>query len=172
MTASASITERFLHLHDVSTVCPSGLAQVAMYDLLQRASGHAGFMHWLMYLRSEYSRRAEVVIKACKTHLLHAVCSWHVPFTGMFFLVQIAWQKHPLRRVNNKSMSGDRSLVEDRIAETALGHGVMWCQGSTFSAEFEHGGEMFFRLSFAPEVSQLEEAIKRLAAAIAEEFAL
>lgn len=125
-----------------------------------------------MYLRSEYSRRAEVVVKACDRHLPRAICSWHVPSAGMFLWVQIAGQKHPLQIVESGKISGNRSLVEDRIAETVLRHGVMWCKGSTFSAEVEHGGEMFFRLSFAsPEVSQLEEAIKRLAVAIAEEFA-
>lgn len=174
MTGSSQLIERFLYHHDVSTVCPSGLSQLAMYNLLEESWGHGGFMNWLQFLRSEYSHRRDVLIQACTTYLPPTICSWNIPTSGMFHWIKIEWTAHPLVvNLARDLCSSDLLRVEDKIFETALSCGVVCCKGSTFRADEKGSAGMFFRTSFATATtSQLEEAIKRFGRAIAEEFHL
>lgn len=170
MTGASHLIERFLHYHDVSVVCPSGLTQLAVYNLLDRAWGHHGFMDWLLYLRDEYVQRRDVLIRACENHLPNPICSWKTPNAGMFLWIKITWTAHPSVIVGDN----DGLLsIENKVYETALAHGVICCKGSAFRADANPGEDMFFRLSFATaSLPHITEAVVRFGKAIGEEFDL
>lgn len=84
ITASSQVAERYRLHADVSTQCPSGVSQLVLFKLLDEHWGHVGYLDWLMHLRGEYTRRRDVIVKACEKHLPRAVVSWVPPRAGMF----------------------------------------------------------------------------------------
>ena len=84
ITASEQVIERFIRAHETSLQNPSGFSQVMLYKLLHDSWGHAGMMHWLSYLQTEYAQRRDNLITACKAHLPLEVVSWVTPMAGFF----------------------------------------------------------------------------------------
>ena len=88
ITASEQIVERFVRHSEVSVQNPSGISQILLYKLLDESWGHGGYLDWLINLRKEYTRRRDVILHACETHLPREVASWNPPAAGMFVSTQ------------------------------------------------------------------------------------
>jgi aromatic amino acid aminotransferase I len=84
ITASEQIVERFIRHAEVANQGPSGFSQVILHKLLDERWGHEGYLRWLMHLRMEYTRRRDVMVKACEEFLPREVVSWNPPRAGMF----------------------------------------------------------------------------------------
>lgn len=173
MTGTASVISRLLYHHDVSTVSPSGLSQLAMYGLLEETWGHGGFFKWLMCLSQEYSHRRDIFIAACEKYLPGDVCTWQVPTSGMFLWIKVNWELHPLAGMvyDEAHRSSAILRIEERVFRAGLEAGVMCCKGSAFRGPEGPGANMFLRTTFASvALSQLTEAVQRLGHAIRREF--
>ncbi|KAJ5623254.1 aromatic aminotransferase Aro8 [Penicillium lividum] len=171
ITGSAEIISRILYLHDATTVCPSGLSQLAIHTLLDEVWGHEGFIQWLIHLQEKYTQRLNVMLESCETYLPPKICSWKTPKAGMFHWIKIDWRAHPLATSTAKSEFETMLDIEDRIYSRGLKTGVMCCKGSAFRADGAQGCEMFFRVTFASaSLPQISEAIARFGKAISEEF--
>ena len=165
ITAPASVIERFVYHGDVSTQNPSGMSQLLLFKILEEAWGHSGYLDWLMHLRAQYTRRRDVICRACEEFLPKEVCAWKVPQAGMFQFVEIhGWREHP--RV--KSGEIGRREVEEEIFQEDVRRGVLCHKGSWFRAESEEENcRVFFRLTFgaAPE-GEVREGVRRFGEAI------
>jgi aromatic amino acid aminotransferase I len=172
MTANSGIIAKFLCHHDVGIVCPSGLSQLILANLLEHTWGHNGFADWLMYLCDVYARRCETLVRACKKYLPQTLCTWHRPEAGMFLWIKINWRKHPTAgSYEDRFCAQSYSSIEQRIFDRALTKGALVCKGSAFRASSSGPSSMFLRLTFATASSEgMEEAVKRLGEAIDEEF--
>jgi len=84
VTASEQIIERYIRHAEVCNQGPSGISQVILHKLLDSTWGHEGYLQWLMHLRGEYTKRRNVMMDACETHLPKEVVSWDAPQAGMF----------------------------------------------------------------------------------------
>ena len=84
ITATEQVVERFVRHNEVSVQTPSGFAQLVLFRLLDEHWGHAGYLDWLIYLRSEYTRRRDVMLRACERFLPNEVVRWTPPAAGMF----------------------------------------------------------------------------------------
>jgi aromatic amino acid aminotransferase I / 2-aminoadipate transaminase len=171
ITGAEQLVERFIRHSEVSTQNPSGISQIVLYKLLEETWGHGGFLEWLMYIRSEYTRRRDVIVAACERHLPSEVASWNPPMAGMFHWINIKWHKHP-------KFDGDTSLttlreIEDSIFQAAIRNGVLCSLGSWFRAQKGTDSEVFFRTTFAAAPTEkVGEAIRRFGEALREEFGL
>jgi aromatic amino acid aminotransferase I / 2-aminoadipate transaminase len=171
ITGAEQLVERFIRHSEVSTQNPSGISQIVLYKLLEETWGHGGFLEWLMYIRSEYTRRRDIIVGACEHHLPHEVASWNPPMAGMFHWINIQWHKHP-------KFDGDTSLaklreIEDSIFQAAIDKGVLCSLGSWFRAQKGTDTEVFFRATFAAApADKVEEAISRFGEALREVFEL
>ena len=122
-----------------------------------------------MYIRSEYTRRRDIIVNACEHHLPQDVASWDPPMAGMFHWINIKWHKHP-------KFNGDASLaklreIEDSIFQAAIAKGVLCSLGSWFRAQKGTDTEIFFRTTFAAApADKVDEAISRFGEALREEF--
>jgi aromatic amino acid aminotransferase I / 2-aminoadipate transaminase len=169
VTGAKQLVERFIRHAEVSTQNPSGFSQIVLYKLVEETWGHGGFIEWLMYIRSEYTRRRDIIVGACERHLPAEVASWNPPMAGMFHWINIQWHKHP-------KFNGDTSLaklreIEDSIFEAAIGKGVLCSLGSWFRAQKGTDTDIFIRTTFAAApADKVEEAISRFGEALREEF--
>ncbi len=169
ITGAEQLVERFIRHSEVSTQNPSGISQLVLYKLLEETWGHGGFLEWLMYIRSEYTRRRDIIVGACERHLPREVASWNPPMAGMFHWINIEWHKHP-------KFDGDTSPtklreIEDSIFQAAIGKGVLCSLGSWFRAQKGTDTDVFFRTTFAAApADKVEEAISRFGEALREDF--
>ena len=166
MTGQTSLIQRFLHLHDVSIVSPSGVSQLMMYKLLGEVWGHEGFSSWLRYLRAQYRDRMLIMAKACETYLPEHLCSWDLPEAGMFFWLKIHWDEHAMARSSEEDISNIILAIEDQLYNAALEQGVLCCKGSFFNAR-DVQSDLYVRLTFVTaSKSEIVEAIQRFAKAV------
>lgn len=171
ITGAEQLVERFIRHSEVSTQNPSGISQIVLYKLVEETWGHAGFLEWLMYIRSEYTRRRDIIVGACERHLPREVASWNPPMAGMFHWINIKWRQHP-------KFEGIASLVklreiEESIFQAAISKGVLCSLGSWFRAQKGSDTEVFFRTTFAAAPAEkVEEAISRFGEALREEFGI
>ena len=169
ITGPEQLLERFLRHAEVSTQSPSGISQIVLYKLLEETWGHGGFLEWLMYIRSEYTRRRDIIVAACECHLPREIASWNPPMAGMFHWINIKWHKHP-------KFNGDTSLtklreIEDSIFQAAVGKGLLCLIGSWFRAQKGTDTDVFVRTTFAAApADKVVEAIRRLGEALREDF--
>lgn len=171
MVGRFDLIQKFLHLHDLSVVCPSGVSQLVMYKLLGEVWGHEGFSAWLSYLRGQYFERLRIMAKACDTSLPKNLCSWNLPTAGMFLWVKVDWRRHKTYTGFCSDESDTILSIEDELYETALAKGVLCCKGSIFNAR-ERRSQLFVRLTFATATeSEIVEAVRRFAQALHTLFA-
>ena len=169
ITGADQLVDRFIHHAEVSTQNPSGISQIVLYKLLEETWGHGGFLEWLMYIRSEYTRRRDIIVEACERHLPKDIASWDPPMAGMFHWVNIQWHKHP-------KFDGDTSLtklreIEDSIFLAALAKGVLCSLGSWFRAQKGTDTEVFIRMTFAAApAGKVDEGVSRFGETLKEEF--
>lgn len=171
ITAPASVIDRFVYHGDVSTQNPSGISQLLLFKILEEAWGHSGYLDWLIYLRTQYTRRRDVICTACEEFLPKELCAWKVPQAGMFQFVEIrGWREHPQVR------SGEigREEVEEEIFQENIRKGVLCHKGSWFRAESEEENrQIFFRLTFAAApAGEVREGVRRFGEAIRSVFGL
>jgi aromatic amino acid aminotransferase I len=168
ITASEQICDRFRTHADVSTQGPSGFSQLILFKLLDEQWGHAGYIDWLMHMRSEYTRRRNVMMEACELYLPKEIASWVPPMAGMFHWIEVDWKQHP--------DYPRRSLleIEEEIFLTIVAHGTLVMKGSWFQAEKGvYSDTMFFRATYAAaRFGQIDEAIRRLGDALRSSFGL
>lgn len=84
ITASKQIVERYQRHAEVASQGPSGISQVVLHKLLDDTWGHEGYLKWLMNLRLEYTRRRNILVRACEDFLPGDIVSWNPPAAGMF----------------------------------------------------------------------------------------
>lgn len=175
ITGSFQLIAKFLNHTEFSTTSPSGPSQVMMYKLLDETWGHVGFINWLMYLSSQYSRRLRTMTEACMVHLPVDICRWTAPTFGMFVWIQIDWRKHPSARQDSHidGIVASRLEVEGRIYMEAKQNGVQVSKGSWFATKMDSRAPIYFRLTFAAASEEsLEQAIVRFGRALRMEFLL
>lgn len=174
ITACSQLIEKFLNHTEFSTTSPSGSSQIMMHKLLVETWGHAGFVNWLTYLSSQYTRRLDIVMRACTSHLPSELCRWNMPSFGMFVWIEVDWTKHPLAEWGNVTEQAKTSFsqIEERIYQSSKRNGVQISRGSWFAAMKQLKPRMHFRITFAaaPQEQDLEEAVSRLGRAVREEF--
>jgi aromatic amino acid aminotransferase I / 2-aminoadipate transaminase len=175
MTGCAQLVRKFLNHTELSAVSPSGPSQVMLYKLLDETWGHNGLISWLGGLSSQYGQRLHTLIESCKRHLPDEICRWEAPTVGMFFWIQVDWQKHPTFRPGYCSQQGALTHhdIEDRIYIKARENGVMVSKGSWFAVDKDQTQNVHFRMTFAAAPHDaLAKAIEIFADTLLEEFLL
>ncbi len=84
ITASEQMVERYIRHSEVCNQGPAGFSQVILHRLLDGHWGHEGYLRWLMNLRTEYTKRRDVILAACEDYLPAEIVSWNAPTAGMF----------------------------------------------------------------------------------------
>jgi aromatic amino acid aminotransferase I / 2-aminoadipate transaminase len=172
LTASSEIVAKFLQHTEFSCVSPSGPSQVMLDKLLDRTWGHEGFLQWLKFLSSAYTRRLNTLIKSCEEFFHPGICSWDVPNAGMFLWVRVDWRRHQRPSKVKRGVSANTMLeLEDSIFTEAREKGVQVSKGSWFRSSSKDSSEMHFRLTFvaAPE-DKLQEGVKIFAEVLNAKF--
>lgn len=166
VTASEQVIERYRMHADTSTQCPSGVAQLMLFKLLDEHWGHGGYLDWLLHIRLQYTGRRDVMLEACGKYLPKDLVSWVPPQAGMFHWLELNWRKHPAFG------SESREDIEEGIFQTIVKQGTLLMKGSFFRAEpGSDDGKMFFRATYAAAKSeQIDEGIRRFGEAIRESF--
>ncbi|KAF8469547.1 aromatic amino acid aminotransferas-like protein [Kalaharituber pfeilii] len=138
------LAERMVRHNEVSVQNPAGFSQIILYKLLDEQWGHAGYLDWLIHMRSEYTSRRNVILNACEKYLPKPVVSWTPPAAGMFLWLKLDGSKHP--------QYGKQSLhsIEQEIFRAAIENKVLVSPGSWFSSERDVPiTQLFFRATFA-----------------------
>ncbi|KAL8640091.1 MAG: hypothetical protein Q9228_002949 [Teloschistes exilis] len=170
ITASAQMVLRFVRHSETSTQHPSGVSQLVLYKLLEETWGHDGYLDWLIWMRMEYTRKRDNLLRACEMHLPREVASWKNTEAGMFHWVRVEWRKHPLVLRDKEAGIVE---VEEKIWRSGVDKGVLTAKGSWFRAEGDAGEEMFFRMTFAAAGEEdVREAIGRFGETLRVEFGL
>ncbi|PSR99395.1 pyridoxal phosphate-dependent transferase [Coniella lustricola] len=168
VTASAQVVERYIRHAEVASQGPAGLSQVILHKLLDEHWGHEGYFKWLMNLRTEYTKRRDVLLGACDDFVPREVVSWTPPAAGMFQWFQVNYSLHP--------DAGKRSIVEieQEIFEMCISKGVLVARGSWFAAEHDKPlKNLYFRATFAAAAPEpMREAIRRFGEAVRTSFRL
>lgn len=84
IVASEQIVERYQRHAEVASQGPSGISQIVLHKLLDETWGHEGYLKWLMNLRTEYTGKRDVMLRACETHVPGDLVTWTPPAAGMF----------------------------------------------------------------------------------------
>ncbi|KAH8705212.1 putative aromatic aminotransferase Aro8 [Talaromyces proteolyticus] len=169
IVASEQLVERFTRHFECSVQNASGVAQIALFKLLDEEWGHAGYLDWLIHLRLSYTRRRDDMLHACEQYLPKEVTSWVAPTAGMFHWIEVAWRKHP-----GFAKGLSHAEIEESIFKASIDRGSLLCQGSWFRADTNiPEDKMFFRATYAAApANKIQEAIKRFSDALRAEFAL
>ena len=164
VTASAQLIERLVRFVEITSQAPSGFSQSIAYQLLAQHWGHEGFFQWLMYMRSEYTKRRDVCCRAIDKYLPKEVMEYTVPIAGMFFWVHITGS---INGVSSKELG-------DKFFKRCLEEKVLVVPGHVFKAEKTGGkDELYFRGTFAAvPLDKLEIGIQRLGKALRAVFNL
>jgi aromatic amino acid aminotransferase I len=144
-----------------------------LYKLLDEHWGHEGYLDWLIYIRLQYTARRNIMLAACEEHLPKELCRWKPPMAGMFHWIEIDWKRHPLAE---KVKGGEMSMaeLEDRIWLRVIDEGTLLIKGSWFQADQSAQlDKLFFRGTYAAaKGEQIVEAVRRVGAALREEFGM
>ncbi|KAJ5467618.1 Pyridoxal phosphate-dependent transferasemajor regionsubdomain 2 [Penicillium sp. IBT 31633x] len=169
IVASEQIIERFTRTFEVSSQNPSGIAQIALFKLLDEHWGHAGYLDWLINLRMSYTARRDSLVHACEKHLPREIAHWEAPAAGMFHWIDIDWRKHP-----GVAAGKTHAAIEEEIFLASVDTGVLLSRGSWFKPDHDTIEEkMFFRATFASASSEkIDEAISRFASSLRTQFGL
>jgi aromatic amino acid aminotransferase I / 2-aminoadipate transaminase len=164
ITASAQIIERFLRHIEVTSQAPSGFSQSIAYQLLSQHWGHEGFFQWLIYMRSEYTKRRDVCCRAIDKYLPKKVTEYTIPAAGMFFWIHVTGK---IKGVEGKELG-------EKLFQKCLEEKVLVVPGDVFKANAKDGNdEVFFRGTFAAvPLDKLEIGIQRLGKALEKMFNL
>ena len=162
ITASSQLIERLIRGIEVTSQAPSGFSQSIAFQLLSQHWRHDGFFQWLIYIRSEYTKRRDVCCRAIDKYLPKKVTEYTVPSAGMFFWI------HVTGRI--EGMGGNE--LGEKVFEKCLEHKVLVVPGEVFKAEQNDGKEdVFFRGTFAAvPLDKLEIGIQRLGKALEDVF--
>lgn len=183
ITASESILQSYVYLHEMTIQAASGFTQALVAGTLN-SWGQDGYLDWLLGLRHEYTLKRDNAIDALHKYLPKTdAFVVNPPIAGMFFTVDIDASAHPEFKAKYDS---DPAQVEHAIYEKVISSGVLVVPGSWFKTEGEtvppqpveskmtgNRNEIFFRGTYAavsPE--KLTEGLKRLSIALKEEFGL
>ena len=154
ITASSQLIERLLRHIEVTSQAPSGFSQSIAYQLLSQHWGHEGFFQWLIYIRSEYTKRRDVCCRAIDKYLPKQLMEYTVPAAGMFFWIHVTGS---IDGVNGKELG-------DKFFQKCLSNKVLVVPGDVFKADInEENDQVFFRGTFAAvPLDKLEIGIQRL----------
>jgi aromatic amino acid aminotransferase I / 2-aminoadipate transaminase len=154
ITASAQLIERLLRNIEVTSQAPSGFSQSIVYQLLSQHWGHEGFFQWLIYIRSEYTKRRDVCCRAIDKYLPKQLVEYTVPAAGMFFWINVTGR---IDGVNSKELG-------EKLFQKCLENKVLVVPGDVFKADInEDTDQVFFRGTFAAvPLDKLEVGIQRL----------
>lgn len=155
ITASAQLIERFIRCIEVTSQAPSGFSQNIAYQLLSQHWGHEGFLQWLIYIRSEYTKRRDVCCRAIDKYLPKRLIEYTVPSAGMFFWIHVTGN---IEGINNGKELGEKFF------QKCLENKVLVVPGDVFKADInDRNDQVFFRGTFAAvPLDKLEIGIKRL----------
>ncbi|KAK4625482.1 Aminotransferase swnA [Fulvia fulva] len=176
LTCCTQLMTKFLCHTECSTTAPSGPSQVMLYKTLDEAWGHEGFTMWLMRLSSQYKGCRDAMMRACERYLPKSICRWTEPTVGMFVWINIDVDGYPGAKTDSPRGGKvcNALMIEEKIFTGAKARGVQVSRGSWFAVEQGlKESAVAFRMTFAAaEESMLEEAVRRFAAAVKEEFEL
>jgi aromatic amino acid aminotransferase I / 2-aminoadipate transaminase len=164
ITASSQLIERLLRIIEVTSQAPSGFSQSIAHQLLSQHWGHEGFFQWLIYMRSEYTKRRDICCRAIDKYLPKQVMEYTVPAAGMFFWIHVT-----------KSVDGMNSTqLGEKIFQKCLEYKVLVVPGDVFKANLEEKDEqVYFRGTFAAvPFDKLEIGIQRLGKVLEDVFNL
>jgi aromatic amino acid aminotransferase I len=166
ITAPAQLIDRFVMHSEVANQGPAGFSQLVLHRLLDETWGHDGFLTWLAHLAGEYSRRRDVLVRACDEFLPREVVSWTPPRAGMFIWLKVNHELHPSA---NKL---DLRQLEQAIFDSCISKSVLVACGSWFHTEKDKPlPGLFFRATYASASEQdMVEAVRRFGEAIRESF--
>ncbi|KAJ5776621.1 uncharacterized protein N7511_001632 [Penicillium nucicola] len=169
IVASDQIIERFIRNFETSSQNPSGIAQIALFKLLDEHWGHSGYLDWLINLRMSYTARRDSLVHACEKHLPREIAHWVAPAAGMFHWIEVDWHKHPGLKAGKT-----HAQIEEEIFLSSVEAGVLLSRGSWFKPDHDTVEEkMFFRATFAAASSEkIDEAISRFAGSLRAQFGL
>jgi aromatic amino acid aminotransferase I len=164
ITASSQLIERLIRGIEVTSQAPSGFSQSIAYQLMSQHWGHDGFFQWLIYMRSEYTKRRDVCCRAIDKYLPKQVMEYTVPSAGMFFWIHVTGRIDGMREKE----------LGDKVFEKCLERKVLVVPGDVFKAERNDGKEdVFFRGTFAAVPhDKLEIGIQRLGKMLKDVFNL
>jgi aromatic amino acid aminotransferase I / 2-aminoadipate transaminase len=164
ITASAQLVERLVRFIEITSQAPSGFSQSIAYQLLSQHWGHEGFFQWLIYMRSEYTKRRDVCCRAIDKYLPEEVMEYTVPVAGMFFWIHIIGS---IKGFSSKELG-------EKVFNKCLEEKVLMVPGHVFKAEKSEGkDELYFRGTFAAvPLDKLEMGIQRLGKALRDVFDL
>ncbi|KAF4534948.1 DNA methylase N-6 adenine-specific conserved site [Lasiodiplodia theobromae] len=166
ITASQQIVEQYKHHADVSTQGPAGLSQLALFKLLDEHWGHAGYLSWLLHIRSEYTRRRDFTIEACERYLPAGIVSWKPAEAGMFQWLKVDCSSHP--HVKSKTAAE----IEEEVWLESIKRGALVARGSWFRVPDDRPHrDVYFRITFAAaSLDKIAEAVRRFGNAVHELF--
>jgi aromatic amino acid aminotransferase I / 2-aminoadipate transaminase len=169
VTGPTQIIERFIRHSEVSAQNPSGFSEIVLYKLLEENWTHQGFLEWLMFIRAEYTRRRDIIVNACETHLPRDIASWTPPMAGMFHWINVDISKHPLYTFN---LTQERFLeIEERVFMAGVRENVLLARGHWFRSEVGSDEALFMRMTFAAAKQEaIEEGVRRFGKALRAEF--
>jgi aromatic amino acid aminotransferase I len=168
ITASQQLIDIYKRHADTSTQCPSGMAQLVLFKLLEDHWGHAGYLDWLIHIRMSYTKRRDTILAACDKYLPKDIVTWNPPMAGMFHWMQIDFRQHP--DYPAKSIEA----IEEEIFMQNIEQGALLMRGSWFYADAEERHDtLFFRATYAAAPAEkIEEGIRRFGMSIEKEFKL
>ena len=121
-----------------------------------------------------YKKRCLMMISLFEKYLPTAAAEWPAGSGGMFLWVRLKFGSHP--EFATKALDD----LAEQVFQTCITHGVIVAPSVYFKApsikawtKEEEAERMFLRLSFSlPGPEEMEEGVKRLGAALKEEWAL
>lgn len=164
ITASTQLIERLTRQIEVTSQAPSGFSQSIAYQLLSCHWGHEGFFQWLIYMRSEYTKRRDLCCRAMDKHISKQVMEYTVPAAGMFFWIRVTGTIDGMRGKH----------LGEKIFQKCLENKVLVVPGYFFKASVNDGNEdIYFRGTFAAvPFDKLEIGIQRLGKTLEQVFNL
>lgn len=143
LSGSAQLMERALRHNEVGIQAPAGTTQ-ALVAGLWRSWGHAGYLHWLVNLRAQYTARRDALLASMRNHLPHQICTYTPPDAGMFVWIKLDHTMHPSFAAAasdaTAAQNGDgstafdlRKLEKEIFLKAVKEHEVLVAQGSWFT---------------------------------------
>ncbi|KIJ40419.1 hypothetical protein M422DRAFT_780719 [Sphaerobolus stellatus SS14] len=153
-----------INLHDASsTVQPSSIGQILLFKLLE-TWGISGFLSHTRDI-AEFYRRKRDIFEQCLNYHLAGLAEWHKPDASMFFWITLTLPPSFIDH-NKQEMVLDS---ESFIRNVTIKRGVLLLPGNT--AYIDDRKTTCVRVSFSLLTEdEMEEAVKRLADAIKEQW--
>ncbi|KAL7424065.1 hypothetical protein Q5752_001650 [Cryptotrichosporon argae] len=175
ITGPDEIVTRIMNRSEASTQCPSGFSIAAISSVLRAWGGHEGFENkYLPYISNIYKERCLGMIALFEKYLPTQAAEWPQGSGGMFLWVRLKVDAHPAYA------QLEPEAIADRVFHACIDEKVLLCPslyfkspgGASYSKD-EEAQRIFLRLCYSlPTPDEMEEGVKRMAAALRKEWQL